>query len=122
MNFSSKSKQDLISLIESKYLKKDTPTVSVGDTVRIGILIQEGNKQRTQFSEGVVICKKNFGINTTITVRRVMQGIGVEKVYLLHSPRIKKLSIIRNSKIRRSKLYYLRKLSGKATRLKQKFS
>nr|YP_010336972.1 ribosomal protein L19 [Madagascaria erythrocladioides]QUE29005.1 ribosomal protein L19 [Madagascaria erythrocladioides]UNJ16557.1 ribosomal protein L19 [Madagascaria erythrocladioides] len=122
MNFSSKSRQDLISLIESKYLKLDLPKVSVGDTVRIGILIQEGNKQRTQFSEGVVICKKNFGINTTITVRRVMQGIGVEKVYLLNSPRIKQLSVMRSSRVRRAKLYYLRKLSGKATRLKQKFS
>nr|QUE29973.1 ribosomal protein L19 [Erythrocladia irregularis] len=121
MNFSSKSTQDLISSIESQHLKSEIPIISVGDTVRIGILIQEGNKQRTQFSEGVVICKKNTGLNTTITLRKVLQGIGVEKVYLLHSPRIQKISVLRRSKVRRSKLYYLRSLSGKATRLKQRF-
>nr|YP_010337167.1 ribosomal protein L19 [Pseudoerythrocladia kornmannii]QUE28247.1 ribosomal protein L19 [Pseudoerythrocladia kornmannii]UNJ16752.1 ribosomal protein L19 [Pseudoerythrocladia kornmannii] len=121
MNFSSKSTQDLISSIESQHLKSEIPIISVGDTVRIGILIQEGNKQRTQFSEGVVICKKNSGLNTTVTLRKVLQGIGVEKVYLLHSPRIQKISILRRSKVRRSKLYYLRSLSGKATRLKQRF-
>nr|YP_010337770.1 ribosomal protein L19 [Sahlingia subintegra]UNJ17355.1 ribosomal protein L19 [Sahlingia subintegra] len=122
MNFSSKSKRELINSIESKHLKPELPVISVGDSVRIGILIQEGNKQRTQFSEGVVICKKNFGLNTTITLRRVLQGVGVEKVYLLHSPRIQQITILRHSKVRRSKLYYLRALSGKATRLKQKFN
>nr|QUE29805.1 ribosomal protein L19 [Erythrotrichia carnea] len=122
MNFSSKSKQELINSIESRHLKPDLPVVSVGDSIRIGILIQEGNKQRTQFSEGVVICKKNFGLNTTVTLRRVLQGVGVEKVYLLHSPRIQEIKILRRSKVRRSKLYYLRALSGKATRLKQKFT
>jgi len=121
MNFSSKSKRELINSIESQHLKPDLPAVAVGDSVRIGILIQEGNKQRTQFSEGVVICKKNFGLNTTITLRRVLQGVGVEKVYLLHSPRIQQITILRRSKVRRSKLYYLRSLSGKATRLKQRF-
>nr|QUE28666.1 ribosomal protein L19 [Porphyrostromium japonicum] len=122
MNFSSKSKRELINSIESQHLKPDLPAVTVGDSVRIGILIQEGNKQRTQFSEGVVICKKNCGLNTTITLRRVLQGVGVEKVYLLHSPRIQQITILRRSKVRRSKLYYLRSLSGKATRLKQRFS
>nr|YP_009297336.1 ribosomal protein L19 [Erythrotrichia carnea]AOM66679.1 ribosomal protein L19 [Erythrotrichia carnea] len=120
MNFS--SKRELINRIESKYLKSDLPIVSVGDSIRIGTLIQEGNKQRTQFSEGVVICKKNSGLNTTVTLRRVLQGVGVEKVYLLHSPRIQQITILRQSKVRRSKLYYLRYLSGKATRLKQKFN
>nr|QUE29614.1 ribosomal protein L19 [Erythrotrichia foliiformis] len=122
MNFSSKSKRELINSVESEHLKSDLPHISVGDSVRIGILIQEGNKQRTQFSEGVVICKKNSGLNTTVTVRRVLQGIGVEKVYLLHSPRIQQITVLRQSKVRRSKLYYLRALSGKATRLKQRFS
>nr|QUE29193.1 ribosomal protein L19 [Erythrotrichia welwitschii] len=121
MNFSSKSKRELINSIESQYLKPGLPVISVGDSIRIGILIQEGNKQRTQFSEGVVICRKNFGLNTTVTLRRVLQGVGIEKVYLLHSPRIQQISILRRSKVRRSKLYYLRALSGKATRLKQKF-
>nr|QUE28454.1 ribosomal protein L19 [Porphyrostromium boryanum] len=122
MNFSSKSTRELINSIESQHLKSELPAISVGDSVRIGILIQEGNKQRTQFSEGVVICRKNFGLNTTITLRRVLQGVGVEKVYLLHSPRIQQIKVLRRSKVRRSKLYYLRALSGKATRLKQKFS
>nr|ARO91283.1 50S ribosomal protein L19 [Rhodochaete parvula]ASK39637.1 ribosomal protein L19 [Rhodochaete parvula] len=122
MNFSSHATKDLIHQVESKFLKADIPKISIGDTLRIGILIQEGNKQRTQFSEGVVISKKNSGLNTSITLRRVMQGIGIEKVYILHSPRVKKLSIIRRAKVRRSKLYYLRNLSGKATRLKQKFN
>lgn len=122
MNFSSKSKRELIDSLESQYLKTELPIVSVGDSVRIGILIQEGNKQRTQFSEGVIICKKNSGLNTTITLRKVLQGVGVEKVYLLHSPRIQQITILRQSKVRRSKLYYLRALSGKATRLKQRFS
>ena len=121
MNFSSKSKRELINSIESDHLKSDLPDISVGDSIRIGILIQEGNKQRTQFSEGVVICKKNTGLNTTVTVRRVLQGIGIEKVYLLHSPRIQQITVLRRSKVRRSKLYYLRALSGKATRLKQRF-
>nr|QUE28817.1 ribosomal protein L19 [Porphyropsis coccinea] len=121
MNFSSKSTKDLINSIEAQHLKEEIPLISVGDTIKIGILIQEGNKQRTQFSEGVVICKKNTGINSTITLRRVLQGVGVEKVYLLHSPLVQKISVIRRSKVRRSKLYYLRALSGKATRLKQRF-
>lgn len=114
-------KQQIIRSIEQSYLKKDIPTVDVGDTVRIGLLIQEGSKERIQFSEGVVISIHKAQIKTTITVRRVFQGIGIEKVYLVHSPRITSMQIIRKSKIRKAKLYYLRNKFGKATRLKQKF-
>ena len=98
------------------------PDVGVGDTVKIGVLITEGNKERVQFSEGVVISKNNNGLNTTVTVRRVLQGIGVERIYLVNSPKLKSFEILRRSKIRRSKLYYLRSRVGKATRLQQRFN
>ena len=111
----------LLNKVESEYLKENVPNVRVGDTVRLGVEIREGKKTRIQAYEGVVISQKNSGINKTITVRRVMQGIGVERCFLLHSPKIKTIEIKRSSKVRRSKLYYLRGLSGKATRLKQRF-
>jgi len=112
----------LLNKVESTYLKSDLPNVRVGDTVRLGVEIKEGSKTRIQSYEGVVISQKNSGLNKTITVRRVMQGIGVERCFLLHSPKIKTIEIKRSSKVRRSKLYYLRELSGKATRLKQRFN
>lgn len=108
--------------IEQAYVNKNLPEVGVGDTVKIGVLITEGNKERIQFSEGVVISKNNNGLNTTVTVRRVMQGIGVERIYLINSPKLKSFEILRRSKIRRSKLYYLRSRVGKATRLQQRFN
>jgi large subunit ribosomal protein L19 len=111
----------LLNKVESEYIKEDLPNVRVGDTVRLGVEIREGKKTRTQAYEGVIISQKNSGINKTITVRRVMQGIGVERCFLLHSPKIKTIEIKESSKVRRSKLYYLRELSGKATRLKQRF-
>lgn len=111
----------LLNKVESEYLKENVPNIRVGDTVRLGVEIREGKKTRVQAFEGVVISQKNSGINKTITVRRVMQGIGVERCFLLHSPKIKTIEIKRSSKVRRSKLYYLRGLSGKATRLKQRF-
>jgi large subunit ribosomal protein L19 len=111
----------LLNKVESEYIKEDLPNVRVGDTVRLGVEIREGKKTRTQAYEGVIISQKNSGINKTITVRRVMQGIGVERCFLLHSQKIKTIEIKRSSKVRRSKLYYLRELSGKATRLKQRF-
>ena len=113
---------ELLKSVESSYLKLDLPTLSVGDTVRLGIEIKEGEKVRVQAYEGVIISKKNSGINTTITVRKIMQGIGVERCFLVHSQKIKTIQVLRSSKVRRSKLYYLRALSGKATRLKQKFN
>jgi large subunit ribosomal protein L19 len=113
---------NLLNTLEKEYLKSDLPNVRIGDTVRLGVEIKEGSKTRTQAYEGVVISQKNTGINKTITVRRIMQGIGVERCFLLHSPKIKTIEIKRSSKVRRSKLYYLRELSGKATRLKQRFN
>ena len=111
----------LIKELESTYLNPSIPDIRVGDTLKLGVSITEGNKERVQFTEGVVIAKHNAGISTTITVRRVMQGIGVERVYLVHSPKLKRIEIMRRSIVRRSKLYYLRARSGKATRLQQSF-
>ncbi|MFB2980950.1 50S ribosomal protein L19 [Microseira sp. BLCC-F43] len=113
--------QEIIRSIEAEQLKKDLPEIYVGDTVKVGVLIQEGNKERVQPYEGVVIAMRNGGINETITVRRVFQGVGVERVFLLHSPRIASIKVLRRAKVRRAKLYYLRARVGKATRLKQRF-
>jgi large subunit ribosomal protein L19 len=114
-------KKQLIKEIEDAHINVNLPDIHVGDTIRMGLLIQEGNKERIQSAEGVVIAKHNAHLNTTITLRKIMQGVGVERVYLINSPRIKTIEIIRRSKVRRAKLYYLRDRSGKATRLKQRF-
>ena len=113
--------QEIIRSIEAEQLKSDLPAIYVGDTIKVGVIIQEGGKERTQPYEGVVIAKRNGGINETITVRRVFQGVGVERVFLLHSPRIETIKIVRRGKVRRAKLYYLRERVGKATRVKQRF-
>jgi large subunit ribosomal protein L19 len=107
--------------LENKFLNVNLPLIRVGDTIKLGVSITEGNKERVQFTEGVVIAKKNSGLNATITLRRVMQGVGVERVYLVHSPKLKSIEVLRSSKVRRSKLYYLRLRFGKATRLQQRF-
>ncbi|MBE9185301.1 50S ribosomal protein L19 [Microcoleus sp. LEGE 07076] len=102
-------------------LKKQLPEIYVGDTVRVGVKIKEGSKERVQPYEGTVIAMRNGGINETITVRRVFQGVGVERVFLIHSPRIATIQVMRRGKVRRAKLYYLRDRVGKATRVKQRF-
>lgn len=112
---------DLLKEVESTYLNPTVPIIRVGDEVRLGVQIKEGNKTRTQFFQGVVISKANSGVNKTITVRRVLQGIGIERCFLIHSPKLQSIEVLRSSVVRRSKLYYLRNLSGKATRLKQSF-
>lgn len=116
-------KKNLINSIldlEKEYEKKDIPSIHVGDTVRLGIRIVEGKTERVQYYEGVVIGIKNFSIKKTILVRRIFQGFGIERIFILHSPLITSIEVKRSAKVRRAKLYYLRKLSGKATRLKQK--
>lgn len=112
---------NLMARIEESQLKSSLPQISIGDTVKIGILIQEGNKERVQAYEGTVIAKHKAGINTNVTVRRVFQGVGVERVILVHSPRVTTIDVLKSSKIRRAKLYYLRDRMGKATRLKERF-
>lgn len=121
MDFVSSPSSISIKELETSYLNSSVPEIRVGDTLRIGVSITEGNKERIQFAEGVIIAKSNSGTNATITLRRVVQGVGVERVYLLNSPKLKSFEILRHSKIRRSKLYYLRSRFGKATRLKQSF-
>lgn len=113
--------QQLVTDIESQQCKSDLPNIFVGDTVRVGILIQEGNKKRIQPYEGTVIAQHRAGMNTTITVRKIFQGIGVERVFLIHSSCVQDLKIVRRAKVRKAKLYYLRDRVGKATRLKEKF-
>ena len=114
--------QKTIKNLENNFLKKDLPVLKIGDGVKIGVKIVEGNKERIQFYEGTIIARKNSSINTTIMVRKVLQGIGIERVFLIHSPKIDSIKVLRSSKIRRAKLYYLRNLEGKATRLKQTFN
>ena len=113
--------EEIIRSIEAEHFKEKLPIIYVGDTVRVGVQIREGNKERTQPYEGTVIAKRHGGINETITVRRIFQGVGVERVFLIHSPRIANIKVIRRGKVRRAKLYYLRDRVGKATRVKQRF-
>ena len=115
------SASNLIKEFEIGQLKKELPEIYVGDTVKVGVKITEGNKERVQPYEGVVIAKRHGGINQTITVRRIFQGIGVERVFMLHSPQVASLKVERRGKVRRAKLFYLRDRVGKATRVKQRF-
>lgn len=109
----------IISEIEAPLLKTNLPLLEVGDTVKVFVKIKEGGKERTQGYEGVVIKRRGSGIGKTITVRRVFQGVGMERVFLIHSPRVEKIAIQRKGHVRRAKLYYLRKRSGKATRIRE---
>jgi large subunit ribosomal protein L19 len=141
--------QKIIKNVENSFLKENLPILKIGDNVKIGVNILEDNREsttkipgtskntsksssksnskgernskRVQFYEGTIIAKKNSLINTTITVRKILQGIGVERIFLIHSPKIDSIEVLRSSKVRRAKLYYLRNLRGKASRLKQKF-
>ncbi len=111
----------LIQEFEATQQKSDLNDIYVGDTVRVGVRISEGNKERIQPYEGVVIAKRHGGIHATITVRRIFQGIGVERVFMLHSPQVASIKVERRGKVRRAKLFYLRERVGKATRVKQRF-
>ncbi|MEC9029832.1 50S ribosomal protein L19 [Prochlorococcus sp. MIT 1303] len=111
----------LIQEFEATQQKSDLNDIYVGDTVRVGVRISEGNKERIQPYEGVVIAKRHGGIHETITVRRIFQGIGVERVFMLHSPQVASIKVERRGKVRRAKLFYLRERVGKATRVKQRF-
>ena len=115
------SAEALIRSFETAQQKDDLPEIYVGDTVRVGVRISEGNKERVQPYEGVVISKRHGGLNQTITVRRIFQGIGVERVFMVHSPQVASIKVERRGKVRRAKLFYLRERVGKATRVKQRF-
>jgi len=116
------NRTDLIKSVEAEHIKETLPILFVGDNIKLGVLIKEGNKERTQYYEGIIIAQKNTRVNKTITVRRVLQGIGIERIFLIHSPKLVSLQVTKSSRVRRSKLYYLRNLSGKASRLKQRFN
>ncbi len=110
----------IIDELEKSYMGKELPELNSGDTVKVFVKIVEGNKERIQAFEGTIIKKHGAGLNKTITVRKVFQGVGVERVFLINSPRIDRIDVIRRGDVKRSKLYYLRERSGKATRIKEK--
>jgi len=110
----------IIQEIEAPLLKTNLPVLNIGDTVKVFVKIKEGGKERTQGYEGVIIKRCGNGVGATVTVRRVFQGIGIERVFLLHSPRVEKITVQRRGHVRRAKLYYLRERTGKATRIKEK--
>ena len=111
----------IIQSIEADYKKDKVPSIYVGDTIKVGVRIQEGGKERIQPFEGTVIAMRHGGINKTITVRKIFQGVGVERVFLLHSPLVSYVKVEHRGRVRRAKLYYLRDRVGKATRIKQRF-
>ncbi|MFC5541274.1 MAG: 50S ribosomal protein L19 [Bacilli bacterium] len=110
---------NIIAEITKEQLRTDLPEFRPGDTVRVHVKIQEGNRERIQAFEGVVIKRRGGGISETFTVRKVSYGVGVERTFPLHSPKIAKLEVVRRGKVRRAKLYYLRNLRGKAARIKE---
>lgn len=111
---------DFIKLIEEEQMRSDIPVFRAGDSVRVAVRIREGNRERIQMFEGVVIARKGTGLSKTFTVRRVAYGVGVERTFLLHSPRLESITVVRRGKVRRAKLYYLRNLRGKAARIKER--
>ena len=110
---------EIIRSIEAKQIRSDMPQFNVGDTVRVWVKVVEGNRERLQAFEGTVIAKRNGGIRETFTVRRVSYGIGVERTFPIHSPRVDHVDMIRRGKVRRAKLYYLRERQGKAAKIKE---
>ncbi len=111
---------DLIRLIEEEQMRADLPRMSPGDTVRVYVRIREGTRERIQPFEGTIIARKGGGSHETMIVRRVSYGVGVERSFMIHSPRIEKFEVLRRGKVRRAKLYYLRNLRGKAARIRER--
>jgi large subunit ribosomal protein L19 len=113
------ARRALLAAVESAQLRKDVPTLHSGDTVRLQVKVVEGNRERLQPFEGVVMRLRGGSVNANFTVRRITNGVGVERTFLLHSPRIEKIEVLRHARVRRKQLYYLRGLTGKAARLKE---
>ncbi|HBU11731.1 MAG TPA: 50S ribosomal protein L19 [Clostridiales bacterium] len=111
---------DMIKAIEAQQLKTDLPTLKIGDTVKVNVKVVEGSRERIQVFEGYLIAQRGGGISETITVRRVSYGIGVERTFPIHSPRIDSIQVVRHGKVRRAKLYYLRDRVGKAAKIREK--
>ncbi|MCL2675590.1 MAG: 50S ribosomal protein L19 [Firmicutes bacterium] len=110
---------DIIESIEKEYLKQEPPKFNVGDTVKVFVKVVEGTSERLQAFEGIVIAKKNGGVRESFMVRRVSFGVGIERTFPLHSPRIDRVEVVKRGRVRRAKLYYIRKLSGKAAKIKE---
>ena len=110
---------NIIEQIDKENLKSEVPQFAVGDTVRVSFKVIEGSKERIQAFEGIVIAKKNGGIRETFTVRRISYGIGVERTFPVHSPKVAKIEVVKKGKVRRAKLYYLRDLTGKAAKVEE---
>ena len=111
---------NIIETLEKEQLRNDIPEFRPGDTVRVHVKVVEGKNERIQMYEGVVIARKNAGLRETFTVRRISYGVGVERTFLVHSPRLEKIEVRRRGIVRRAKLYYLRNLTGKAARIKER--
>ena len=111
---------DIIKALEQEQLRQDIPSFRPGDTVRVHVKVVEGNRERIQVFEGVVINRKSGGVRETFTVRRISYNVGVERTFPVHSPRIDKIEVMRRGIVRRAKLYYLRNLTGKAARIKER--
>jgi large subunit ribosomal protein L19 len=111
---------DLVKHVEDKYLRKDLPDFRPGDTIKVWVKIQEGDKERLQAFEGVCIRRRRGGVGASFTVRKVSYGIGVERIFPANSPALDKVEVVQKGRVRRSRLYYLRKLRGKAARVKAK--
>ncbi len=110
---------DMMDVIEREQVREDIPRFSPGDTVRVHVKVVEGGRERIQVFEGIVIGRKGAGVRESFTVRKISAGIGVERVFPLHSPRIGKIEVVREGRVRRAKLYYLRERVGKAARVKE---
>jgi large subunit ribosomal protein L19 len=105
---------------EKQYLRTDIPAFRAGDTLRVNVRVREGEKERLQAFEGVCIARRGTGVSATFTVRKISSGVGVERIFPLHSPMIGDITVVRRGRVRRAKLYYLRNLTGKATRIREK--
>lgn len=110
---------NIIDQLEKEGMREDLPEIAIGDQVKVNVKVKEGDKERIQTYEGVVIARKNGGIRETIVVRRVTYGVGVERTFPLHSPKIASIQVVRHGKVRRAKLYYLRSRTGKAAKLRE---
>ena len=115
-------KNKIIQALENEQLKTDVPTFGIGDTVVVSVKVQEGDRSRLQAYEGVVIAKRNRGLNSSFTVRKISNGVGVERVFQTHSPLVDSIQLKRRGAVRRAKLYYLRQRAGKSARIREKLN
>jgi large subunit ribosomal protein L19 len=111
---------DWVKMVEARELRVKVPVFQVGDTVKVHVKVREGEKERIQVFEGMVIARRGGGVNTSFTVRKISDGVGVERIFPLHSPILDKVEVLRQGRVRRAKLFYLRELRGKAARIQEK--